>query len=156
MKKRDWFLLASATLVFFLIGGAYSIMFKNDFWATLEKKFKDGETSVYLKEITDFNWDLVCVVPPYALDLGENRDQRIKEYIQGDISRLKNKIPILNQDNAYIFVFIKNDVAVNVEKKGRSFYLQTSYTSNCISSDKAIFRRKGEYVWISDHDKGIE
>lgn len=122
----------------------------NDFWHALESRLKDGSLRVPVAEITAFEWDTVCVLPPYALNVGRDTEQRLKTYIDGELGEFRKTLPKQDHDGAWAFAFIKNGQVVSIQEKGRSLYLRVNYRDNCIPRSQAVFTRDGDYVSIND------
>lgn len=123
---------------------------KNDFWLALDRQFTDGATKVFVSDITTFEWTVVCVLPPYALNEVTDKAERLRTYIKGELGEFKDKLPNQDADGAWAFAFIKDGQVVAIEEKGRDFYLRDSYKDNCISRAQASFTREGNYVFIND------
>lgn len=131
--------LAIGVVALLLIAAWYALFPKNPFWDALLTKAKSGQTVVYFNELTDFPWDTVCVLEPYSLGSDHSREKRVKERIKADLGPFKNKLPNLNDDSSWAFVFIKDGQVASIIRRGRGFYLYKDYESNCLDSKDAVF-----------------
>lgn len=135
-------------VVALLVGISYAFFHRNAFWALLTEKIRAGQSIVYFHEITDFSWDTVCVLAPYSLGSHHSREGRIKEYIKGDLGALRNRLPNLNDDASWAFVFIKNNQVIKITQKGRRFFLYKDYEDNCLNKEDASFFFDGDKLLI--------
>lgn len=147
------FLILMGGIVILFLGIVFVPQYFNPFWNNLVKKIENGQKIVMFSEITDFDWDIVCVLPPYALSVG-GQGARIAKYIPYDLGKFEGKIPLHNDDELFAFAFIKNGEVVMIKDKGRKYWVRTDYNNNCISSSKANFRYKENYIHIHDNLKG--
>ncbi len=138
MCKRRIITAITVSVVAAGIGCYFLITMSNPFWRKVDHAIKAGQTEVYLKDVTNFEWDSVCVLPPYALSVG-GAGARTKQYIKADLGDYSKKVPLLNSDNAWAFAFIKNGIVVKIFRKGRSYYLRPAYNENCMPKEKARF-----------------
>ncbi|MCD8519861.1 MAG: hypothetical protein LRY57_00850 [Alphaproteobacteria bacterium] len=108
------------------------------FWSNLKSKIDEGQEAVYFKELTDFDWDVVCVLSPYH---DERHDLQSIPY---DLGRFKNSIPNLDDDGLWAFAFVKDDKVIEIKRRGFGLYLNGEYTNNCMPQEKAKFVKKNQ------------
>lgn len=121
----------------------------NHFWSKLTQRINEGQTAISMRSLTDIEWDSVCILEPYSLGTEASREERIKEFIDGDLAEFRNKLPDLNDDGLWAFVFIHNGKAVGIAERGRGYYLYKRYKRNCMSKDEAIFNVDGKNIYIT-------
>jgi len=157
MKKNVFRYLAIALVIFSAISFyGWFVLFYNPFWDRIVYKIELGNDTIYLKDITNFDWDTVCVIAPYSIHPdGSN----LKDHIQADLesfnNKFKNNIYVPDADNHWSFVFILNKKIIETKKKGKKYYLENNYKENCILKDNAkIVNAEStlgpNYIWISD------
>lgn len=124
---------------------------KDGFWNSLEQKIKQGQETVYLKDLTDFNWDTVCVLEPYSLGPKPYDDAKLNQLIKANNTKLfADKIPNLNDDTDWGFVFIQQNEIVKIKDKNTRLPLAKRFGSNCISKERAVFVKEADTIFIQD------
>lgn len=104
------------------------------------KRLSDGQITVLISELTDFDWDTVCVLPPYTVGIQKRRgnaDTLLPPNIEFD----PNNLPEYNEDGLWAFAFVRDNKLVAIEKRNRGPGLKIEYQSNCIPSEHARFEK---------------
>ena len=122
---------------------------QNQFWDSVKAQASRGDGAVSISEVTRFDWDTVCVIEPYSLEIGD-RDERIKRYIQGDLGKFKDKIPVLDDDGMWAFAFIRDGVVTQIEQRGRGYAIYKGFRNNCMSRNDAVFLVDGKRLRITN------
>lgn len=122
---------------------------QNRFWKNVQNKVNSGNKEVALKGVVEYDWDTVCILEPYSLDIG-GKNARLKDYLPYQLGEFEALIPDLNADNRWAFVFVKDQNVISIEKKGRAMYLRADYSSNCLSKDVAKFKVDNDFLIITD------
>ena len=60
----------------------------NSSWVKLAAKIESGQETIFFTELTEFDWDVVCVLPPYSLDAG-GKYGRLNKFIPYDLGKFK-------------------------------------------------------------------
>ena len=84
------------------------------FWSTEEKelykkvetKIDQGETIIYIKDVTVFNWDAVCFLGSYAT--GPSGGENLSELANVDLSKNIGEFPVLDDDGKWVLMFTMN------------------------------------------------
>ena len=115
----------------------------NSFWNKTNEKFKSS-SKVYLAEVTNYDWDTVCILSPYS------DPEEIIKNSQSYLGDFENKLPNVDDDGLWAFAFIKNKIVIKIEKKGLRPHLKSGYKNDCTLKENANFTLDGEYAVIND------
>lgn len=137
--KKLFFLISGAALFLLACAGLFYFHFNHHpdaekkFLSAIESAFENGESIVFIKDITPFQWDKVCYLGPYSKNK-QTSIHRLQTYIDVDISDHFDEIPVTSEGGRYksSFVFIREESITNVLK------LKTTYLK--INGDHAVFR----------------
>ena len=119
--------LSGAIVTFHLKYPMYSIFVeKNEryFYKGLTSKVGQKETIIPIYSLTNFIWDKLIILAPYT-----ERNLDTKYYIESkyhvSLDEIWEEIPELNQDNAWAFIFVNKNKAIEI-MKSRKYIFETS------------------------------
>jgi len=112
------------------------------FYRELNKKLKNGETEIYIKNLTDFEWDQVCFLGSYSfIPLKEDFSKKIKGYAR------KGSYPNLNNDGVWALEFIIHAKKTIVIVKGRKIsYDYNNLKGGCFSSESKLIIKNNMFI----------
>lgn len=155
-RKKSFLSMIAVITVFCILSviiWAYIFFTQDHFWKSVKTKVEMGSDIIYFQEVTDFEWDVVCVLAPYSTVGGDDNIQRL---IKGDVLDIKDKIPNLSDDGKWAFIFLKDGKAIHVSQKGRKYYLYRMYKDNCMRQANAIFAVKGDTLYVRTNDNDLK
>jgi len=120
-----------------IIFNPFKLLMWNSFWSKVTADFDNQKNVVYLKDLTDYKWNKVCILQPYSVGQ-HNRDAKLAKLIPADLGEFKAKVPNLDDDALWAFVFINGDTVVGVEKKGYEYYLRLEGQKVCLNDNAQL------------------
>lgn len=125
MNKKHLLLIGAMVFIFGIVGWyylTYSLQgrLESRFLQALENSFQDSQQGVFLKNTTDFSWQIVCYLGPYSKQKNTTL-YNIQRRVAADISTQFEQIPNLSDSGQYyqVLIFIDKDKVSKILKLKR-------------------------------------
>jgi hypothetical protein len=118
------------------------------FWEKIKSYHIQTRQVVAVKDITDFDWDKMCVLGPYSIGYLE-REEQINAVIKADLNGFV--IPDVNDDNKWVFVFVNEGKTVNVAARGFGYTIHKDFENDCLAPETASFYFEQDDLYIRDY-----
>lgn len=123
---------------------------KDSFWQRLQSEFHAGRHLVDFRELTDFGWDRVCVIPPYTILPGQERET-LRANVRAELRNSSWKLPSQHSDEDWLFIFVEDDQIVSIEKN-ESFAVSVETDDWCMEKGAAFIRMENGGIIVMGRD----
>ena len=135
-------------LLWLVIGVLARTFFWNPFWHKFKSLAESGQRQVPFAQLTPYDWDKLCVMGPYSLGSESHQAEMFEKRYQVSTKGWQNKIPNLDNDGSWGFLFIKDNEIVGIEENGFGYYIYKDFEGDCTSSTEAYFLINGDKAYI--------
>lgn len=136
ITKHRASIIAGAAILLAGAAAGFNVFSHNPFWEAIENSIASGKGRVRFQEVTPFEWDTVCILPPYTVGI-KKRQNQASELLPPDVRYNANDLPEIDADGGWLFAFISKDSLVRFERRGRGHGLKLDAPTNCLSSASA-------------------